>query len=189
MKKLFLMVAIAFTTLSMNAQEESKITVKAGVGMSSVVGDDVETDAVVSYKVGATYDFALSENFSIIPGLEFATKGWKEDAIDGNISVSYLQLPVLAAYKFNLSDNMKLVVKAGPYVAYGIFGSDIEWYGGGSSNVFDICERFDAGAVAGASIEFGKYSIGLEYSRGLTKVVSDVKSYNQAYGLTLGYKF
>ena len=192
MKKLFLLVAIAFTTLSMNAQEESKITVKAGVGMSSVVGSDADTKTIVAYKVGATYDLALSENFSIIPGLEFVTKGFKSDVVDGNISMSYIQVPVVAAYKFNLSDNLNLTIKAGPYVSYGIFGSDIEWYSGGSTNVFDSdggYNRFDAGAIAGASVEFGKYSIGLEYSRGLTSLDSDYDQYNQAYGLTFGYKF
>ena len=53
MKKLLLMVALAFTTLNMNAQDESKFTVKAGVGVSTLVGSDTELDkAAISYKVG-----------------------------------------------------------------------------------------------------------------------------------------
>lgn len=192
MKKFFLMVAIAFSTLSINAQGDSKILVKAGVGMSSVVGSEADTKAVVAYKIGATCDLSLSENFSFMPGLELVTKGFKSDIVDGNISMSYLQIPFVAAYKFKLSDNMKLAVKAGPYVAYGIFGSDIEWYDGSSINVFDSdggYNRYDAGAIVGASIEFSGYSIGLEYSRGLTNLDSNIEQFNQAYGLTLGYKF
>ena len=149
------MVALAFTTLTMSAQEDSKWTVKAGMGMSSIVGSDADTKSVISYKAGISYDLGLSEKFSIIPGLEFVTKGFKSDAIDGNISMSYLQVPIHAAYKFSISDNMKLSVKAGPYVAYGLFGSDIEWYGGGETNVFDSdggYNRFDAGVNCSSPI-------------------------------------
>lgn len=186
------MVALAFTTLTMSAQEDSKWSVKAGVGMSSVVGSDADTKNVISYKAGISYDFGLSEKFSIIPGVEFVTKGFKSDAIDGNISMSYLQVPIHAAYKFSISDNMKLSVKAGPYVAYGLFGSDIEWYGGGDTNVFDSdggFKRFDAGVNAGVSVDFSSFTIGVEYSRGLTKLDSDYKQYNQAFGVVVGYKF
>lgn len=186
------MVALAFATLTMSAQEDSKWTVKAGVGMSSVVGSDADTKSVVSYKVGVSYDLGLSENFSVIPGLEFANKGFKSDVVDGNISMSYLQIPIHAAYKFPVSDNLKLTVKAGPYVAYGLFGSDIEWYGGGKTNVFDSdggFNRFDAGVNAGVSVDFDSFTVGVEYSRGLTQLDSDLKQYNQAFGLVFGYKF
>lgn len=193
MKKVFMMVALALTTLTMSAQEDSKWTVNAGVGLSSVVGSDTDGAGVkniFSYKVGLSYDLGIGENFSIIPGVEFATKGYKEDAIDGNISMSYLQVPIFAAYKFNVSDNMKLAIKAGPYVSYGLFGSDIMWYDDyEEQNVFDAFERFDAGVIAGVALDFEQFTVGVEYSRGLTKLDSDLKIYNQAFGVTFGYKF
>lgn len=192
MKKIFAVVALALTTLTMSAQEDSKITVKAGVGLSSVVGSDTEADkSIFSYKVGVSYDLGISENFSIIPGLEYVNKGFKEDGIDGNINMSYLQIPIFAAYKFPISDNMKLAIKAGPYVSYGLFGSDLEFYGGGSINVFDsdMFDRFDVGAIAGVSLDFDQFMVGIEYSRGLKKLNSDVSAFNQAFGVVFGYKF
>lgn len=186
------MVALAFTTLTMNAQEDSNWTVKAGVGMSSVVGSDTDADkSIISYKVGVSYDLGITENFSVIPGVEYVGKGFKEDGINGNINMSYLQVPILAAYKFPVSDNMKLSVKAGPYASYGLFGSDLEFYGGGSINVFDsdMFDRFDLGAIAGVSLDLNQFSVGVEYSRGLMKLSSDVNAYNQAFGLVVGYKF
>lgn len=192
MKKFIAMVALALMTITVSAQEDSKITVKAGVGLSSVVGSDADTKTTFSYKVGVSYDLSLSENFSIIPGVEFATKGFKSDAVDGSISMSYLQVPVFAAYKFPLSDNMKLAIKAGPYVSYGIFGSDIEWSDGEKNNVFDSdggLDRFDAGVIAGVSLDFNEFQIGVEYSRGLKKLTSDFSQFNQAYGVVFGYKF
>ena len=192
MKKLLAVVALALMTLTMSAQEDSKVTVKAGFGLASVVGSDADTKTTVAYKVGVSYDLAFSEKFFIIRGVELSTKGFKSDAIDGSISMSYLQVPVFAAYKFPLSDNMKLAIKAGPYVSYGLFGSDIEWYDGDKTNVFDSdggYKRFDAGVIAGVSLDFGQFAVGAEYSRGLSKLDSSVSQFNQAFGLVLGYKF
>ena len=191
MKKLLLMVALAFTTLNMSAQDESKITVKAGVGITSVVGSDADTKNSLSYKVGVSYDWGVAENFSIIPGLEFAIKGHKVDGIDGSINKGYLQIPIFAAYKFRLSDSMKLALKAGPNIGFGVVGSDIEFAGGGKINVFDkdMFNRFDIGIIAGVSLDIDKFMVGVEYSRGFKKLASEVSAFNQGVGLVVGYKF
>lgn len=190
------MVVLALTTLSMSAQEDSKFTFKAGVGLSSMAGDDNEgVDSKIAYKIGATYDFNINENFAIVPGAELVCKGYSLDGVDGDINTYSLQVPVLATYKFNVSDNVKLAVKAGPYVSYGIFGSDVELdfgYWTYEVNVYDDefgGERLDAGILAGVSADFGKWTVGVEYSRGFLKAVEDTKVYNQSYGITVGYKF
>ena len=191
MKKILAMVALMLMTLTMSAQDDAKFTVKAGVGASSVVGSDANTNMKLAYKVGASYDFSLSENFSIIPGLEFAMKGYGSDAFTKNINMAYLEVPIFAAYKFPLTDNMKLAVKVGPYVAFGLFGSDLEFFYN-TINVFDSdsgYDRFDVGAIGGVSLEFEKFMVGLEYSRGLKKLDSNFSQYNQAFGAVIGYKF
>lgn len=185
-----MMVVLAFTTLTMSAQD-AKWTVYAGLGMSSIVGSDSEgNESAFSYKIGINYDITCTESFSIIPGVEFVNKAHKEKAIDGTINAFYVQVPVLLAYKFNINDDMKLAVKAGPYAAYGVAGSDIMWYGSRKTqNLFDVFERFDAGIQAGVSLDLSKFTVGVEYTRGFTKVVEDEKCYNQGFGLTVGYKF
>ena len=190
MKKVLMMVALALTTLTMSAQEESKFAVNAGVGFSGIAGNDADgCDNIISFKAGLSYDLGLSESFSVIPGVELVSKGYSEEAIDGDIRMTYLQIPVFAAFKLNISDDMKLAIKAGPYASYGLFGSDIEWDYGETTNVFDAFEKFDAGVIAGVSLEISDFVIGAEYSRGLTKLDSELKAYNQTYGLTFGYKF
>lgn len=37
-------------------------------------------------------------------------------------NLNYLQLPILASYRFTLTDNIKLHINAGPYVAVGLGG-------------------------------------------------------------------
>ena len=192
MKKLLAVVALALMTLTMSAQEDYKITVKAGVGLSSLVGSDADTKLSVAYKVGISYDLALSEKFLIIPGLELSAKGFKSDLVDGKVTMTYLQVPVFAAYKFSIDNDVKLAIKAGPYVSYGLFGSDIQWDGGEKTNIFDSdlgYKRFDAGVIAGAQLECDEYVLGVEYSRGLSKLDSNFKQFNQAFGIVLGYRF
>ena len=191
MKKLFAVVALALMTLTISAQDGSNLTLKAGVGVSSVVGSDADTKMTLAYKAGISYDLGMSENFSIIPGAEFVTKGFKADNVEGNIGMSYIQVPIFAAFKLPVTDVMKVAIKVGPYASYGVFGSDIEWANGKTTNVFDSdggFERFDAGAIAGLSFEFEQFMLGLEYSRGLLKLDKDFKMYNQAFGIVLGYK-
>ena len=98
-------------------------------------------------------------------------------------------LDVMAAYKMNLNDNCQLVINAGPYVAYGLFGSDIEWSNSDKTNVFDACNRFEAGVGAGAKVVFERASVGVDFNRAFTKAFDDVKAYSQVIGLTFGYKF
>ena len=106
--------------------------------------------------------------------------------------MTYLQVPVFAAYKFSIDGDVKLAIKAGPYVSYGLFGSDIQCDGGEETNVFDSdwgYKRFDAGVIAGAQLECDEYVLGVEYSRGLSKLDSSVSQFNQAFGIVFGYKF
>ena len=113
MKKLFIVVALALMTQTVSAQiEDSKFSVKVGAGLSSFVGsgsDDAKN--TFSYHAGIAYDLNLSDNFSVIPGIDYAVKGFKTDNIDGDdISMSYLQVPIFAAFKFKISDDIKLLV-------------------------------------------------------------------------------
>ncbi len=49
-----------------------------------------------------------------------STKGAKKDG--NSINAMYLELPVMAAARFNVADNTNIVVNAGPYLACGIAG-------------------------------------------------------------------
>lgn len=186
--------ALTLAAMPMFADNKSRFEVNAGIGMSSVVGSDMDGQGKLafSYKVGAAYDIAISNHFSVIPGLDIVNKPFKAKFLDGTVGRLYLQIPVFAAYKFNVGDDMKLALKAGPYMSYGIVGGDIEWEGGTSNNIFDSdynFRRFDAGVIAGVSFEMDVVSISLQYSRGLTKLNEDFSAYNQGFGVTVGYRF
>jgi hypothetical protein len=220
MKKLALMVVLALATLTINAQEK-KFTVKLGVASSSIVGsDDKFFGASTGWKIGATYDINIAPNLYIIPGIEIVDKAfdakkefdyacgtvWEiagEDSYTwkGTVDRYYIQIPVSIAYKFNLSDALKLTVKAGPYVAYGFSGTEVDRSyseNGGASytsyykkEIFDkgMNHRFDCGILAGASLDIKRFVVGVEYSHGFTHQYNKTKAYNQAIGAVIGYRF
>lgn len=190
MKKILVLIALVCAVLNVSAQEDSKWSVKVGAGLSSLAGSEAGgAKSAFAYKVGLGYECGISESFAIEPALMLSNKGFKVDGIDGTIGRNFIELPVLAAFKISLNDDMNLIINAGPYVGYGLWGSDIEWYGGGTSNIFDEYERFEAGVQAGVKVAFGYFEVGAEYNRAFTKAAGDYNQYSQGFGLTLGYKF
>ena len=222
MKKVLFIVVFALTTQILSAQE-SGLTVKAGLGLSSVVGSDSYGKSMFSYRIGATYDIAVSEKFSIIPGVEYVQAGYKPDYImyyvkelkdyskfsyEGKLNLSYGRLPILAAYKIPVSEKLKLSIKAGPYFAYGLFGSDVEvdykikeydedgnlvkeqkYHDKFGAFDKDYYDRFDIGMVAGVSLDIiDELSVGIEFTRGFKKLQSNLKQYNQSLGIVFEYK-
>ena len=179
MKKLFLAVAMMLTAFGANAQ--SNWEAKAGVGLSSLAGSDTDADAKFSFKLGVGYNINISEAFSVQPAIMYANKGWKGDE---TYNLSYIQIPIMAAYKFGLTDNMNMTVNAGPYFAYGISGTNDAF----NSDGLDL-EKFDCGLGAGVKVDINNFLVGIDMEYGLTKIIKDVKAYNISYGVTLGYKF
>lgn len=184
--------ALICVVLNVSAQEDSKFTWKAGVGISNFAGsDNTGFKSGFSFKLGVGYEYAVSESFSIEPAVMINNKSFKVDGLSGNITRYFLEVPVLAAYKVNLNDYYQLVINAGPYVAYGLFGSDVEWGNSDKTKVFEACKRFEAGIEAGVKVVFDRMSVGVDFNRAFTKALKegDAKVYSQVIGLTFGYKF
>ncbi len=200
MKKIILVLALIMGAVAVNAQ----ITwnVKAGAGLSRITGG--EGDMKFGWKIGVGIEKPLSENWLIMPTLEFKQKGstWSESydlsdsEISEAISITYIQLPIMAAYRIRLTDEVNMTFKAGPYFAYALSGKiEAEFDGEGDSmDLFDLedSNRFDAGIAFGIDFEYHRFVGGLETEYGLVKVVGGEGSYsNKNLGLyvTLGYKF
>jgi len=189
------MAALVICTGSVNAQDKfATFGVKVGANLSSMGGDIKKTDYVFKYQAGVTADLAFSENFYLITGLDFQTKGTKskpKGSADIKYNPMYLQVPVHAAYKFNVADNTKLVFQAGPYVAYGIGGKMKSQ--GTKISIFgdDKFKRFDMGLGTAVGVELGKIVIKGGYDFGLLDVsdISGVKARNHNGYVTLGYHF
>ena len=190
MKKIFCLMFVAF--IAMAAQAQITWNVKAGFGFSNCSSEGTETNSTLVWKAGVGIEKPLSANWSIMPSLEIAMKGCEVESEDEygsagttDVKISYIQIPVLAAYRYHLNDSYNLVAKAGPYFAYGITGKVGEY------DLFDegTGKRFDMGLDLGVDLEHERYVIGFEYEYGFTSIEEGWNTTIAAAYLTIGYKF
>ena len=197
MKKVFIFVI--FEHVSMVSYSQISWNAKVGMNMSNFTGD-MDTDMKIGFNVGVGMEYQFSDMWSIQPSLMISQKGGKydEDGETVKFNPMYLEIPVLAAARFAVTDNQNVVVKAGPYFAFGVagkvkvgdekgdfFGDGDDQYGG---------KRFDCGIGVGVAYEIGKFFVGLDGEFGFTNVV-DFKSDNVSnpknmnFSIGVGYKF
>lgn len=175
----------------------SQMTWNAKVGMSMTNLSNTDADMKVGYTVGVGLDYQFTDMWYLQSGLNITGKGAK--AGDLKIKTHYLEIPVLAAAKFDVSDNMKFVVNAGPYLAFGMGGKLEE--GDASMKVFSkedgmeeaLMKRFDLGLQYGVGLELrDKYLINLTGQYGFIdpfKGDSGESSHNIAFMIGVGYRF
>lgn len=122
--------AMLFTSIHANAQ----FGIRAGGNLYNVIaknsyGNNAYDDPKLNkgFHVGVTYDLPLGENFSLQPAAVFSTKGYRilreEEtySIQSNMRPYYIEVPVNFLFTPELG-NGRLILGAGPYVAYGIGG-------------------------------------------------------------------
>ena len=203
--KISFVLAAFFICLNVSAQNEQlSFGVKAGINISNLYssgdGESESADYKIGPTVGLTVDYRLAESLYLLSGLEFSVKGAKESIEDYKASANmmYLQLPIHAAYKIDLSDNMKFVVDAGPFLAFGL-GGKVKVDEDDFSVSMDIfgkeedggAKRLDYGIGVGLGLEVEKIKVGVSYDLGLANINwdSDYKTKTRSAYITVGYRF
>lgn len=146
---------------------------KVGMNISNYTGD-ADLNAKIGFKLGGGFEYAFDNTWSLQPSLFLSTKGAKKDG--NSINAMYLELPVMAAARFNVADNTNIVVNAGPYLACGIAGKTKIDLGNDTERKYDTfgddaLKRFDAGLGVGVALELGKVIVGLDGQFGLVDVI------------------
>ncbi len=197
MKKFLLTAVLGMFALAGFSQV--KWDVKAGMSMSNMT-ETTDSKLKVGYTVGVGMDYAFSENWSLQSGLNFASKGAKVEGVKFNMH--YVELPVLAAYKFAVAENMKLVVNAGPYFACGLAGKmsaegeSIKLFSKEEGAEKALMNRFDMGIQYGVGLEIAdRYLVNLTGQNGFLNTLNyedvwgDASSKNIAFSISVGYRF
>lgn len=104
--------------------------VKTGMNVSNWT--DEEMNAKIGFKIGVGTEYAFNDMWSLQPSLFFSTKGAKVDSklfnelsdyqMKMSVNQMYLELPIMAAVRFNVGNKTNIVLNAGPYLAYGVGG-------------------------------------------------------------------
>lgn len=214
MKKTILTLVCAIAALSVSAQRASsssssffstestdeKVTfgVRGGVNFSnnSFINDG---NTRTGFHAGVIIDIPFVESFGLQTGLFYSSKGTSYEALDGDIeetiSMNYLELPILASYRYNFNEATQFQFNTGPYVAYGLSGTlKVKEYGGITQKAdffdFDDTKRFDVGWQVGCGLKFAKnFYIGVAYEFGFMNVVDDAKSKNSNFMVSAGVQF
>ena len=84
---------------------------KVGMNISNYTGD-ADMNAKIGFKLGGGFEYAFDNTWSLQPSLFVSSKGAKQDEL--TINAYYLELPVMAAARFDVANNTNVVINAGP---------------------------------------------------------------------------
>lgn len=197
------------------------IGIRAGGNLSTFTGDhfsDVDLKSRFGFNVGVNLDYSIMESFGIQTGVYFTTKGAKYETVKihevyeevttktYNWNPMYIQIPVLASYRYHFNDNLRWELNAGPYFAFGVGGkykyerTKTSLYDGEvlssketEEDFFnDDTNSFDMGIAFGTGLTYKKFYFGVQYEIGMTNLVSDSEDYsmkNSNFTFSVGYNF
>ncbi len=231
MRKTTLICLLSILTINSFAQEKAfQFGIRGGMNCSSAWVNDVSGSKFkLGYHIGATVDYQLSKKFLLQSGLFFTAKGSKQEDLDASSYVGgrpdwthtfnqlYLEIPIYAAWRMEVSKSLDLILGAGPYFAYGIGGESKQklnsgvWANGETQHtwktfgdgVFDknldwlhneALDRFDFGLGLKADLAYKRYVLGLGASMSLIDVMNnqtfpELHYRNINLSLSLGYMF
>ena len=165
--------------------------VRAGVNLSTITSGWSPTHAKFNPKtqfhLGLITDIKQSKSFGFETGLMLSMKGAEMDSTTGrssyDVSIQYMQIPVLAKVKLFLSPETNVQLKAGPYLAFKI---------GDNSN--EICtykdfNSIDYGVSFGGGLNVKRFFVGAQFDIGLTEFWPGMERKNRCLSISLGYDF
>lgn len=200
MKKLLLLFTAALLISAASAQEKNILGVRAGMNVSSysasAEGISASFGSRVAYHIAVTDQILLSGRlpFYLETGLAFTSRGGKF----GDISArpSYLQIPVLINYHFNIGDIVTIQPFAGLYYGLGIGGKFKDKESGAKIDAFSDeggLKRSDLGVRLGAGVVWQQFYFGLGYDIGCLNVAKETGGEgslrNSCFTLSVGYNF
>ena len=209
MKKVFL--AMAMMLVSVAGFSQLRLDARLGMSMTNYTKSD-GLDMKVGYLAGIGLDYAFNDMWSFQSGVMFTGKGAKvsttADDIDVTVKIkpNYMDIPLMAALKLPVADDVKFVINAGPYMGIGLGGKytakgsdgsmalteSKKMFSDDSSNIiaFSKAKRFDLGLQYGVGAELGDhYLLNLNGQYGFISPWDNSDSKNLAFYLTVGYRF
>jgi len=111
--------ALGATSLAAQAQGAKQFGVLAGADFASISGDDfdvIDPGTKTGFVGGLYYAFPVGSSVAIEPEVLYAMKGASFDAVDIDLSNSYIEIPVLVKYTFSANGGPYLL--GGPAVGF-----------------------------------------------------------------------
>jgi Outer membrane protein beta-barrel domain len=167
MKKVITVFLLAMV-LALNAEAQRfQLGIKGGVNISNFTGssnlEGAKEKSLVGFHAGGFVNFGLGKNFSIQPEVLLSSQGAKIDSAgqSDNFKVTYINIPVLAKYRFDGG----FYIEAGPQFGF-LVDENI-----GKSTINDFANSTDISVAVGLGFHSSMgLGIGARYTAGLSKV-------------------
>ena len=188
MKKYVLSLLI-LTVISISAQAQFSLGVKAGVNFSKINTDNFSESTKTGYQIGA---FArLGGDTYLEPELYVGSSGGNINTSNGTADVKFttLNVPLLLAHRFGTaSTNVHLMV--GPVYSY-IMNKDKNFSQNFNAayNDFGNYNNSTLGYQVGAGVDFLGLTGDLRYEGGLSKLNSAYGQRANIWSISVGFKF
>ena len=160
-------------------------------------GKDHSFKNAVGFNVGVNVDIPIVQSFYVQTGAYFTSKNAKieetvyDDGVhfvkDIKLNPMYVEIPLLASYRYNFNEKAQLQVNLGPYFAYGVTGKAND--GEERINLFSktknisdekFLKPFDAGICIGLGFTLNHFFVGVKYEKGFTNICNP-KGWQQKY--------
>ena len=165
-----------------------------GINSAKVTGDNQEdASRRTGLRLGGFASISLGQHLAIQPEIALTGKGSKWADQDAEIKIRYLQIPILARYRFGSSaSGFAPFVMAGPAFAIKtgctltVDGDDME-----CNDQTTSVAGSDFGLIFGAGAELGRAQFSLRYDLGLKNINGDgpANVKNQTVKVSVGYGF
>lgn len=186
--KVFIIVAIIFSSINCNSQENLKYSVKGGINYARSYTDFSANKVIYGFNIGGTIEKDINDLFSLQAELNYNLKGIESvirntnPRIEAENRLGYIDIPVLIQLKFV----KRVSFQAGPQVGFLVYeNSEIE----GDEIDLDITSP-TFGFVGGIEIAFlKKFYTQLRYEYSLSKIIQNDSLKFSVLSINLGYCF
>lgn len=174
-----------------HSNAEQYYGVRLGMNIATLSSDQVNFDmnSRVGLAFGAVYGFQLANSMPLWleAGLFYSEKGGKshwEYSDDSNgttrtyeqkvkTRLSYLQLPIVMKYNFDIADDLYVQPFLGGYFALGVGGKTKEYGTRESYSSYEHVNRFDGGLRVGCGVEYSMAYLEMGFDFGITNISKD----------------
>ena len=178
-----------------NSKPDRRVTfgVKAGLNMHKLKGDHGYSDGLNSFHAGVNLDYNISKSFALETGVFLTDKGYRFDKLtdkgdrigsDDSHHRVFVQIPILARFKFYVNEDFNIQLRAGGFGAPRIGGNGKDSWGD------DFAYKdIDAGLIGGLGISYKNFYLGAQFEYGLMEILKGMGAHTSNIAISLGYDF
>lgn len=168
--------------------------VTGGFDLSSIGRENPKI--IPAFHIGSVYDLKLSNKFYFQPRLMFSSFGFgfspSYSLKKATVSMYGLEVPLLISFRPSLGTSTKLMVNAGPYAKYALFGKKHYEYSDNeivTGSPFDAYNRTDIGFMLGIGLEHKQLQYGIDYQIGLNDAEKEISGGHRNFRISISYLF